>query len=152
MLSCISPSACTFLEKQEAGIDFQQQWRDPCFTSWCRRFPFARCETQKCTARFFVGSTDVTDHCNVGKFAWGIVQFAPKCSKTAGTNLFRAVKCHFLHCLALFCSPVSVQNIKRETSFHCWQTMQGLCANIFVMKIFFLLCMQTTVLWRMVQT
>ena len=93
------PPACTLLEQQEAGIDLQQQWRDPCFTSWCRRFPSARCETHRCTAQFFVGSTDVTDNCDVGKSTWRLVQFAPKCSKTAGTNLFRAVKCHFLHCL-----------------------------------------------------
>jgi hypothetical protein len=55
--------------RQESGsLQQQQQLQipvDPCITAWCRRFPYARCEVQDCAARFFVGSTDVTDHCEV---------------------------------------------------------------------------------------
>ena len=54
-------------QHQQQQQQQQQLIINPCHTSYCRRFPYARCEPEKCTARFFVGSTDVTDHCDVGE-------------------------------------------------------------------------------------
>ena len=61
---------CIPYQQQQQGAGVQLQYpveHVPCLSATCSRFPNARCEAERCSPRFFVGSTDVTDNCDVGK-------------------------------------------------------------------------------------
>ena len=50
---------------------------NPCVVGggFCRLFPQAVCNVVDCEARYFVGKTDVTNHCEIGEFQQTMCEF-----------------------------------------------------------------------------